>query len=100
MNRKALAVLCSSALAVGGMFVATASTPSKAAVTSGPFSAWATGTAEHVNAVDAPPTRLVDAEAAFSRAGTSSAGLSAVNNELGEAVVPKDLETHAKAPIG
>jgi hypothetical protein len=100
MNRKALAVLCSSALAVGGMFVATASTPSKAAVTSGPFSAWATGTAEHVQAIDAPPTRAVDAEAAFSRAGTSSAGLSAVNNELGEAVVPKDLETQAKAPIG
>jgi hypothetical protein len=82
------------------MFLATASSPTKAAVTSGPFSAWATGTAEHVNAVDAPPTRVVDAEAAFSRAGTSSNKLTGINNELGEAVVPKDLETQAKAPIG
>src|SRR3954470_364621 len=101
MNRKALAVLCTSALAVGGMFYATASHPSKAAVTSGPFSAWATGTAEHVSAIDAPPTRVADAEAAFSRAGVASAGLTPINNEVGQAVVPKDLETQTpNAPIG
>ncbi len=100
MNWKALVVLCSTALAVGGMFLATASNPTKAAVTSGPFSAYATGTAEHVSAIDAPPTRVVDAEAAFSRAGTASDKLTPINNELGEAVVPKDLETQAKAPIG
>lgn len=92
-QRKAIAILCSSATAIGGMFLLTASTPTKAAVSSGPFSAWATGTAEHVSGVDAPPTRLVDAEAAFSRAGTASAGLLPVNNELGQAVVPKDLES-------
>ena len=93
MNRKALAVLCSAALAVGGMFVATASNPTKAAVSSGPFSAWATGTAEHVGVLDTPPTRLIDAEAAFSRAATASSGLTPVNNELGQAVVPTDLES-------
>src|SRR4051812_10689084 len=53
-QRKAVAILCSSALAIAGMFLATASTPSKAAVTSGPFSAFATGTAEHISLVDAP----------------------------------------------
>ena len=96
MNRKALAVVCSSALAVGGMFVATASHPTKAAVTSGPFSGFATGTAEHISVGDAPPTRIVDAEAAFSRAGMNSEGLLPVNNEVGEAIVPKDLESVAK----
>ncbi|MBV8305291.1 MAG: hypothetical protein JOZ04_13855, partial [Acidimicrobiia bacterium] len=104
MNRKALAVLAASALAIGGMFYATASNPTKAAVTSGPFSAWATGTAEHVSGIDAGTTRVVDAEAAFSRAGTASTTatgkLSPVNNQLGEAVIPADLETQAKAPIG
>ncbi|HMC71273.1 MAG TPA: hypothetical protein VKJ07_19110, partial [Mycobacteriales bacterium] len=89
--KKAVAILGTWALAVGGMFVATASTPSKAAVTSGPFFAAATGTAEHVGAIDAPPTRVIDAEAAFSRAGTASAGLGSVpstsaNNELGQAI--------------
>jgi hypothetical protein len=78
------------------MFVATASHPTKAAVTSGPFSAFATGTAEHISLGDAPPTRLVDAEAAFSRAGMNSQGLLPVNNEVDEAIVPKDLESVAK----
>ena len=97
MNRKALAIVCSAALAIGGMFLVTgANSPTKAAVSSGPFSAWATGTAEHVGALDSPPTRAIDAEAAFSRAGTASDGLGSlapVNNELGQAVVPTDLES-------
>ncbi|MBV9285156.1 MAG: hypothetical protein JO176_11100, partial [Acidimicrobiia bacterium] len=57
MNRKAVAVLCSSALAVGGMFMLTgANSPSKAAVggaftTPNNWTGYASGTAVHVDAL-------------------------------------------------
>jgi len=98
MNRKALAVVCSTALAVSGMFFVTASNPSKAATPQ--FSGYATGTDVHADLVKnlAPGQALLSAKLAFSGAAVDSGGLKPINDETSYAVVPKDLETAAGKP--
>src|SRR3954467_3791593 len=84
MNRKALAVLCASAMAVAGMFVFTgANSPSKAAV-GGAFTSpnnwtgYASGTAAHVDVLHnlvGPTSELADVSLGFGSAASNSAGL-------------------------
>ncbi|MBV8981398.1 MAG: hypothetical protein JO086_10900 [Acidimicrobiia bacterium] len=84
MNRKALAVLCSSAMAVSGMFLLTgANSPSKAAV-GGAFAnpnnwtGYASGTAVHVDALHnlvGPTSELADVSLGFGSAASNSTGL-------------------------
>src|SRR5436305_11022957 len=84
MNRKALAVLCASAMAVGGMFVFTgANAPSKAAA-GGAFTSpnnwtgYASGTAAHVDVLHnlvGPTSELADVSLGFGSAASNSAGL-------------------------
>jgi hypothetical protein len=51
-----------------------------------PFSGYSTGTAVHVGALEALPTRILDTEIAFSGANVNSEGLSAaLSNELAQA---------------
>src|SRR5438270_2470726 len=83
MNRKALAVLCASAMAVGGMFVFTgANSPSKAL--GGTFAApnnwtgYASGTAVHADVLHnlvGPTQELVDLSLGFGSAASNSTGL-------------------------
>jgi hypothetical protein len=99
MNRKALAVLCTTALAVGGMFLATASNPTKAAVAP-QFSGYATGTDVHADLLKnlSPGQALLSAKLAFSGAAVDGGGLKPINDETSYAVVPSDLETAAGKP--
>jgi hypothetical protein len=84
MNRKALAIVCSSAMAVGGMFLFTgANSPTKAAVpapftSSQHFSGYSTGTDVFVDALKelAPPGgELTNVNSGFSAAAANSNGL-------------------------
>ena len=55
MNRKALAVLCTSALAAGGMFVFTASNaPSRAVTSTEQYNGYATGTDVYADVLRLP----------------------------------------------
>lgn len=65
--------------------------PSEAQVAFGSadFSGYATGTAEHVHALQSGTTRVADAEIAFSGAAVDSRGLStAISNEMDRVVQP------------
>ena len=84
MNRKAVAVLCSSALAVGGMFMLTgANSPSKAAVggaftTPNNWTGYASGTAVHVDVLHnlvGPTSELADVALGNGSAASNSTGL-------------------------
>src|SRR4051812_43720617 len=118
-QRKAVAILCSSALAVGSMFLLTgANSPGKAAgpapfTPSQHFAGYSTGTDVFVDALKqlAPPGgELANVNAGFSAAAANSAGVldtyataaatpppphkglnAPFENEMGHALVPKEL---------
>jgi len=98
MNRKALVVLSSMLLAVSGMFLLTgANSPSKALTSTEQYNGYATGTDLYADALRLPgpnPTmELANVGLANSRSGVDSTGLKAINNEMGNAVVPTDLQS-------
>src|SRR5947208_494212 len=83
MKRKAIAILCSSAMAVGGMFLFTGSnSPSKAAVpdpftASQHFAGYSTGTDVFVDAAKSlsPGVELANVNVGYSAAAANSNGL-------------------------
>lgn len=83
MNRKALAIVCSSALAVGGMFLLTgANSPTKAAVpapftSSQHFAGYATGTDVFADVLKnlSPGQELANVNVGYSASGANSDGL-------------------------
>src|SRR5438874_758877 len=99
MNRKALSIVCSAALAIGGMFLITgANSPTKAAVVaSEQFSGYSTGTDVYADALRLPgpnPTsELANVNVSFSRSAVDSTGLKPINNEMSNAVVPANLQS-------
>ena len=99
MNRKALSIVCSAALAIGGMFLITgANSPTKAAVVaSEQFNGYSTGTDVYADALRLPgpnPTsELANVNVSFSRSAVDSTGLKPINNEMSNAVVPANLQS-------
>src|SRR5438067_7076896 len=99
MKRKAVAIVCSSALAVAGMFVFTgANAPTKAAVTpTEEFNGYSTGTDVYADALRLPgpnpTTELANVNVGFSRSAADSTGLKTIDNEMSNAVVPQNLQS-------
>jgi hypothetical protein len=102
-QRKALAILCSAATAVGGMFLLTgANSPTKAAPFTGAnqYNGYSTGTNVFADLLKnlQPGVELANANVAFSGAASNTSGLKPLNNEMDHAVIPSDLETAGKVP--
>ncbi|MCU1448527.1 MAG: hypothetical protein JWP02_697 [Acidimicrobiales bacterium] len=94
-----VAALATAVLTMAGFMAAFTPGPASASQTfpgNAVFSAYSTGTQQHVHAIQPTPTRVVDVDTSLSSAAVDSTNLKPLQNETQAVIVPANLTDTAK----